>query len=181
MMEAVQPRVVGLIAALSLAAGWLASTAVSQNAPPQPATSVSGPRPLGGQDPPAPAPYTQQLRLKLQEHPRSPSPGRNPFVFGARRPAPAPVRSRQPEVESSPVEAAPVAPIAPYLRFDLSGIAMTRQDGAEVFTAIVNDNGTLAFVKAGDALSNGYKVVRVEETTVVIADGSGVERTLRLK
>lgn len=58
---------------------------------------------------------------------------------------------------------------------------MSRLDGAEVFTAIVNDNGTLAFVKAGDALSNGYSVVRVEETAVIIADTSGVERTLRLK
>jgi hypothetical protein len=180
MMEAVQPRVVALIAAVSLAAGWLASTAVSQNVPSQPATGVSGPRPLGRQD--APAPYTQQLRLKLQERPRSPSPGRNPFVFGARRPAPAPVvRGRQQEAVSSAVDAAPVAPIAPSLRFDLSGIAMNRQDGAEVFTAIVNDNGALVFVKAGDALSNGYKVVRVDETTVVIVDGSGVERTLRLK
>jgi hypothetical protein len=180
MMEAVQPRLVGLIAALSLAAGWLVSTAVSQNSASQPPAGVSGPRPLGRQD--APAPYTQQLRLKLQEHPRSPSPGRNPFVFGARRPTPAPVaRPRQPESESSPVDAAPVAPIAPFLRFDLSGVAMSRQDGAEVFTAIVNDNGTLAFVKAGDALSNGYKVVRVEETAVIIVDASGVERTLRLK
>ncbi len=58
---------------------------------------------------------------------------------------------------------------------------MNRQDDVEVFTAIVNDNGSLVFVKAGDALSNGYTVVRVEETTVVIADAAGVEQTLRLK
>jgi hypothetical protein len=173
------PRTVALIAALSLASGWLASTVVSQD--PQstvPADAPRGPRPLGRQD--AVAPYTQQLRLKLQEHPRSPSPGRNPFVFGQRRPATAPAASRATELASPPAE--PIeAPIAPVLRFDLSGIAMNRQDDVEVFTAIVNDNGNMVFVKAGDRLSNGYTVVRVEEATVVIADIAGVELILRLK
>jgi hypothetical protein len=179
MMEAVQPRVVGLIAVLSLTTGWLASTIVSQDPPSAGAPGQSGPRPLGSQGPAAP--FTQQLRLKLDEHPRSPTPGRNPFVFGARRPAAiAAPTARTPETATPDAEI-PVPPMAPQLRFDLSGIAMSRQDGAEVFTAIVNDNGTLAFVKAGDALSNGYKVLRVEETAVIIADATGVERTLRLK
>jgi hypothetical protein len=173
------PRTVALIAALSLASGWLASTVVSQD--PQstvPADAPRGPRPLGRQD--AGAPYTQQLRLKLQEHPRSPSPGRNPFVFGTRRPAAAPAATRATELAPPPDE--PVAaPSAPLLRFDLSGIAMNRQDDVEVFTAIVNDNGSLVFVKAGDRLSNGYTVVRVEETAAVIADAAGVEQTLRLR
>lgn len=74
-----------------------------------------------------------------------------------------------------------MVPSAPPIRFDLTGIATNRQDGVEVFTAIVNDNGSLAFVKAGDKLSNGYSVVRVEETSVVIADAAGVEQVLRLK
>ena len=69
----------------------------------------------------------------------------------------------------------------PPLRFDLTGIATHRVDGADVFTGILNDNGSLVLVKAGDKLSNGYTVVRVEETAVVIADAAGVERTLRLK
>jgi hypothetical protein len=173
-----QPRTVGLIAVLSLSSGWLASNVVSQ--PPQSAgpADTRGPRPLGSKGPVAP--YTQQLRLKLQEQPRSPSPGRNPFVFGSRRPAAAPAGTRATEVAPPPPEA-PVMPSLPVFRFDLSGIAMSRQDDAEVFTAIVNDNGNLVFVKAGDSLSNGYKVVRVEETAVVIADAAGVEQILRLK
>jgi hypothetical protein len=173
------PRTVALIASLCLASGWLASSVVSQD--PQssvPADAPSGPRPLGRQD--AGAPYTQQLRLKLQEQPRSPSPGRNPFVFGPRRPSPAPAASRATELAPPPAE--PVAaPSAPVFRFDLSGIAMNRQDDVKIFTAIVNDNGNLAFVKAGDQLSNGYTVVRVEETAVVIADAAGIEQTIRLK
>jgi hypothetical protein len=178
MMGAMQPRMVALIAALSLASGWLASSVVSQD--PQPAASGdvrSGPRPLGRQD--AAAPFTQQLRLKLQEQPRSPSPGRNPFVFGPRRPAAPPAAARAAEIAPPPVE--PPAPVAPLLQFDLSGIAMNRHDDVEVFTAIVNDNGSLVFVKPGDALSNGYIVVRVEETAVVIAGPTGVQQTLRLR
>ena len=175
-----QPRMVALIAALSLGSGWLVSNVVSQNTQPPasaaPRTS-SGPRPLGSQDPPAP--YTQQLRLKMQEQPRSPAPGRNPFVFGPRRSSP-PAASRT-EASAPPEVEAPPMPIAPQLRFDLSGIAMNREGDAQVFTAIVNDNGNLVFVKAGDALSNGYSVVRVDETSVVIADAAGVERLLRLK
>ena len=177
-MGPMQPRMVALIAILSLASGWLASSVVSQD--PQPAGGAdvrSGPRPLGRED--AVAPYTQQLRLKLQEQPRSPSPGRNPFMFGPRRPVAPPAAARAAEIEMAPAE--PPPPAAPMLRFDLSGIAMNRQDDLEVFTAIVNDNGSLVFVKAGDSLSNGYKVVRVEETAVVIADAAGVEQTLRLK
>jgi hypothetical protein len=178
MMEAVQPRIVGLIAALSLGVGWLAPTPVSQSPPPDGVARPSGPRPIGREEPVAP--FTQQLRLKLEERPRSPSPGRNPFVFGARRPAPAAARVRSTEAAAPAIEA-PVAPIAPQLRFNLSGIAMSKQDGVEIFTAIVNDNGNLAFVKAGDALSNGYTVLRVEETAVIIVDASGVERMLHLK
>jgi hypothetical protein len=173
-----QPRMVALIAVLSLASGWLVSNVVSENTQP-PASAdprSSGPRPLGVQE--APAPYTQQLRLRMQEHPRSPSPGRNPFVFGPRRPA-APAAAHT--ESAAPAVEAPPMPIAPQLRFDLSGIAMNREGDAQVFTAIVNDNGTLVFVKAGDALSNGYSVVRVEEASVVIADAAGVERLLRLK
>jgi hypothetical protein len=178
-MKAVQPRLVGLIAAVSLATGWLASSSVSQSSASGPAAGTSGPRPIGRQE--AAAPYTQQLRLKLQEHPRSPSPGRNPFVFGSRRATSTPSATVRPAEMEAPAAVVPQAPIAPQLRFDLSGIAMTRADGAEVYTAIVSDNGTLAFVKAGDALSNGFTVARVDETTVVIVDASGVERTLKLK
>ena len=49
-----------------------------------------------------------------------------------------------------------------------------------VLTAIVNDNGAVVLVKAGDKLSNGYSVVRVEEMSITIVDATGVTQTLRL-
>ncbi|MGH9385132.1 MAG: hypothetical protein ACRD2N_12685 [Vicinamibacterales bacterium] len=176
-----QPRTVGVIVVLSLATGWLASTIVSPSNPQSAtaSTNIRGPRPIGS--PGFAAPLTQQLRLKLEKQPRSPSPGRNPFVFGTSRATGTATNRRVTEVTA----AAPLPPIvtneAPLLRFDLTGIATTRLDGAEVFTAILNDNGALVIVKAGDKLSNGYSVVRVDESAVVIADAAGVEQTLRLK
>jgi hypothetical protein len=62
----------------------------------------------------------------------------------------------------------------------LSGIAATEKDGAVVLTAIVIDNGSMIFAKAGDKLSGGHSVVRVEEKAIVIADAAGVEQVLRL-
>ena len=69
----------------------------------------------------------------------------------------------------------PPAPI-----FKLSGIAASQQDGATVLTAIVNDNGAVVLAKAGDKLSNGYSVVRVDETSITLVDAAGVTQTLRL-
>ena len=64
--------------------------------------------------------------------------------------------------------------------FKLSGIASSQQDGATTWTAILIDGGSMAFVKAGDRLSNGFSIVRVEETGVVIVDAAGITQTLRL-
>jgi hypothetical protein len=38
----------------------------------------------------------------------------------------------------------------------------------------------MVFAKAGDKLSNGFSVVRVEEMSVTLADASGVTQTIRL-
>jgi len=76
---------------------------------------------------------------------------------------------------------APPMPMTPPASlFKLSGIASSLQDGTTVWTAIINDHGSLAFVKEGEPLSNGYRVVRVEETGVVIIDAAGITQTLRL-
>ena len=64
--------------------------------------------------------------------------------------------------------------------FKLSGIASNAEDGATVLTAIVNDNGAMVFAKAGDKLSNGYSVVRVDETSVTLVDATGITQTIRL-
>ncbi len=174
------PGTVLLIGALSLTTGWALGTtrASRQNPPDAPAAAARpGPRPLGSATPVAP--LTRQLRERLDTQPsRTPSAGRNPFVFEARRPNL--VRSRvMPESEAAPV-AAPMAPEPPLLQFKLSGIASTEKDGVTVITAIVSDNGVMALVTAGDLLSNGYRVVEVSDTGIVIIDAAGVTQTLRL-
>ncbi len=49
-----------------------------------------------------------------------------------------------------------------------------------MLTAIVIDNGALVLAKAGDKLSNGHSVVRVDEMSVTLVDAAGVTQTLRL-
>lgn len=123
------------------------------------------------------APLTRQLRHRLDAQPPStPAVGRNPFVFGAARPATA---SRYRE-EPAAAEPPPPMPLPSAPQFKLSGIASSMVDGTTVWTAIINDHGSLAFVKTGDALSTGHRVVRVEESGVVIIDAEGITQTLRL-
>lgn len=174
----IRPRTVVLFGALSLVAGWMAgntSSPVTQEAPAQPRT---GPRPLGS---PATsvAPYTAQLRKKLDEQPRSPVPGRNPFMFGSRRAVPSAPISRAEAREVPPEERfTPPPPSSPA--FKLSGIAASEKDGAVVLTAIVIDNGSMTFAKAGDQLSGGHSVLRVDEKSIVIVDAAGIEQIIRL-
>jgi hypothetical protein len=178
MMAMIRPRTVVLIGTISLSAGWMAGTMSSPATQEAPAQRRAGPHPLGS---PATsvAPYTAQLRRKLDEQPRSPVPGRNPFVFGSRGAFSAPPMRRDERQASEPEP--PPAPAPPPLpAFKLSGIAASEKDGAVVLTAIVIDNGSMVFVKAGDTLSGGHSVLRVEEKAIVIADAGGVEQVLRL-
>jgi hypothetical protein len=118
--------------------------------------------------------FTQQLRERLKT-PVTPERGRNPFVYGSRH-ASAPSRGDEPaEVVVAPPPLEPPAPI-----FKLSGIAASQQDGVTVLTAIVIDNGALVLAKAGDKLSNGHSVMRVDEMSVTLVDSAGVTQTLRL-
>jgi hypothetical protein len=180
MLKNLSPGTVLLIGALSLAVGWYAGSSGSSNQLTQDAAATrprTGPRPLGSSVNAAPLTRKLQERLDTQP-PRTPAVGRNPFVFGSRR-APSVVRQAE-EPMAAAVAAAPVPVVPPAPQFKLSGIASEQQDGATVWTAILIDNGSLAFVKAGDRLSNGYSVVRVEETGVVIVDAAGITQTLRL-
>lgn len=124
---------------------------------------------------------TEELHTRLRALPRSPTPGRNPFVFSARVHAPsassAPSRAEAPAEGASAAVAAP----PPSPRFQLSGIASSHVDGAAVLTAILTDNGALVLAKAGDRLTGGYQVVRVEETAVVLVNDAGAELTVRLR
>jgi len=176
MMTAMTPRTVLIIGVVSLSAGWLLGSSTSSHQPDPPAVrGRSAVRPLGSSA--NVAPFTRQLRERLDSPPRrSPAVGRNPFVFGTRRPAAVARRTEEPLPAPEP---APMPP-PPAPQFRLSGIASSEQHGAPVLTAIMTDNGALVFVKTGDALSNGFSVVRVELTGVVIVDAAGVTQTVRL-
>jgi hypothetical protein len=181
MWTAMIPRKVLLVGAISLTAGWWVGTWTSTASNQRDAAAVrqqSGPRPLGSSA--NPAPLTRQLRERLDaQPPRTPATGRNPFAFGSRRPASTARQHDEPM--TAPTATAPsMLPQPPVPQYRLSGIASSLVDGAPVLTAIINDHGALAFVKTGDKLSNGYSVVRVEDTAVVIVDAAGVTQTLRL-
>lgn len=174
-----RPRTLVLIGALSLAAGWTAGTTSSPATQDAAAERRTGPRPLDV-EPAKGGPYTEQLRQKLKEHPRSPIPGRNPFVFGSRHAPPALVRRAEMSAAAPEPDAGPALAASPFAMFRLSGVASTRKDGAVVLTAILIDNETMVLVKAGDRLSGGHSVLRIEEQAVVIADAAGVEQVIRL-
>jgi hypothetical protein len=168
------PRVVGLMVAAALATGWLGASLTHDTAPAQ-SSRASGPRPLGV---PAALPRAENLRQRLSEPP-PPGRGRNPFVYGAR----APMRSSVRDQQYAPAEAPSVAvtpDVPPMPVFRLSGIASNTEGDATVLTAILNDNGVMVFAKAGDKLSNGYSVLRVEEMSVTLADATGITQTIRL-
>ena len=120
-------------------------------------------------------PHAEKLRERLAEPPL-PSRGRNPFVYGART-APA-IRDHQQHGDEAVAPPPPPAPfVPPPPVFKLSGIASNTENGVAVLTAIVIDNGLMVFVKAGDKLSNGYSVVRIDELSATIVDASGVTQT----
>jgi hypothetical protein len=122
-------------------------------------------------------PKAERLHQRAAEPPL-PRRGRNPFVYGSRTPArnesPA-GRAAETAAAAAPAVEAPALPV-----FRLSGIASDAKEGATVFTAILNDNGAMVFAKAGDKLSNGYSVVRVEEMSVTLVDATGVTQTIKL-
>ncbi len=168
-------RSIGLMVATAAAAGWLGAS-LTQPAPPAQSSTVSTPRRSAE---PRPVPRADHLR-ELLSTPATPHRGRNPFVYGPRT---SNVRDHQQHGDEAAAAAAaapamPVAPPQPVFR--LSGIASDDEGGAVVLTAIVIDNGSMVFVKAGDKLSNGHSVVRVEEMSVTLIDSAGVTQTLRL-
>ena len=171
------PRSAWLFVAAALAAGWLLGSATSQDTPDRGVVSRgTGPRPLGSGARPT-TPFTQKLHERMKQQPAVPERGRNPFTFGS-RPAP-PARSTR--GAATPMEMPPPLPVEPARPvFRLSGIAASQQDGATVLTAIVIDNGVMVFVKQGDMLSGGHRVVRVDELSITLEDAGGVTQTLRL-
>lgn len=161
----------------ALAAGWIGASSTQG---PAPAQSLRASRTVAGPIGSTPTlPRAESLRKRVSA-PAPPSGGRNPFIYGSR----APIRSTgfrdRPATPSELPETAYTPPPPPLPVFKLSGIASNAEGGGTVLTAIVNDNGGLVLVKAGDKLSNGYSVVRVDETSVTLVDAAGVTQTVRL-
>jgi hypothetical protein len=173
----VSTRTVVMVAALALLAGWFGAS-VTQNVSRGQAAPVSRTvKPIGTTA--VTPPTAEKLRERKSDTP-VPQRGRNPFVYGSRLPRPSTVRDREPgerAVAMEPVDT-PVMPPAPLFR--LAGIASDVKDGVTVLTAILNDNGSIVFVKGGEKLSNGYSVVRVEELSVTLIDAQGVTQTIKL-
>jgi type II secretory pathway component PulC len=105
--------------------------------------------------------------------------GRNPFVFGARR-APSVARDREEPVAPEPPSPPPVPFTPPAPQIKLSGIAASKEGDVTVLTAIITDNGALAFVKVGDKLPSGATVIKIEDTGVILMDPAGITQTIRL-
>ncbi|HEX4914112.1 MAG TPA: hypothetical protein VFV51_09155 [Vicinamibacterales bacterium] len=171
----ISPTTIGrFIIATGAAAGWLMTGSVTQDAPGVRESQSSVARPIA-EDPIPPAQFTEVLRDRMRET-VLPERGRNPFTYGSRV---VPRRDAMPSIAEPAMAAAmPVEPPPPV--FKLSGIAASQQDGTTVLTAIVIDNGTMVFAKAGDRLSNGYSVLSVDEMSMTLVDAAGVTQTLRL-
>ena len=169
-------RTVGLIAVAALTSGWIGSSVINDRAPQQSRAPVRA-RALGSS-----VPLVPRAAEKLREHRAQappPSRGRNPFVYGARITSGESYRANR-AVEAVTPAAPPVPEAPPLPMFRLSGIASDTKDGATVLTAIIIDNGSMVFAKTGDKLSNGYSVVKVEETAVTLIDATGITQTIRL-
>ena len=171
------PRLVALMVTGALLTGWMGSSLTQPAAPAQSAQST-GPRPIG-----TTGPSIVQQAERLRQHmasPPQPERGRNPFAYGPRAPIHRSAADHEAHVVEAPAPVAFVPAPPPMPVFKLSGIASTVDGGVSVLTAIVNDNGAMVFAKAGDRLSHGYSVVRVEELSVTIVDATGVTQTIKL-
>jgi hypothetical protein len=181
MAIAITPRSIGLTLVAAMTAAWLETNPspsvppASESNRPSQSSRASGGRRAFALTADA-VPNTDKLRGHMAERP-TPGRGRNPFVYGPRTPSGSTaMREREGEREVMPLP--PAEPPMPVFR--LSGIASNAENGGVVLTAILIDNGSMVFAKAGDKLSNGYSVVRVEEMSVTLVDASGVTQTIRL-
>lgn len=168
------PRSVALIGASCLVAGWLMASVIlppvaslQSNAPaPQPSAPAAD-------EPTAPAPYTERLRLKLREAPRAPTFRRNPFTFEQPRPEVEPRRGESPDALSPPVDVR--APL-----FELAGVATTEAPDGASRTAVLSTQGDVVLARVGDVLSDGSRVVSIDDSAVTL-DVAGQLLVLRLK
>jgi len=162
---------VALIGTVCLTTGWLLASMLTP--PVALVQTLREPRPGPARANSNPPPFTEQLRIRLQQVPEPPTPRRNPFVFGARQrtmPSPSsPVEARAPIVEPAPL--APVGPI-----YELSGIGVT----GDVRTAVLSDGKSVVLAKVGMVVG-GYQVAEISDSSVTLVASSGERHILRLR
>lgn len=178
MKVSVSPKIAGLVVAAALVGTWFGATVTENVAREQAGRVPSGVRPIGTSTP-STVPAAERLRERVPPAPL-PERGRNPFVYGPR----VPMRTTSFRDRASEPVVEPAAPLVaatpPAPMFRLSGIASDTKDGETILTAILIDNGTMVFAKAGDRLSNGYSVWRIDEMSVTLTDPTGITQTIRL-
>jgi hypothetical protein len=176
-MRDVSPRLVGVVGASCLLAGWLLGSTLRP-----PVALTQAPAPRVAPEPPLPRldiPSVAARRERLAAAMAAPSPGRNPFAFGeARRPAAARVTAGPPPTELAPPADAPVPPPPPA--WTLVGVAVDQAGDGERITAILSNGQDVHLAAAGAVLPGGYAVVRVAPDHAVLQDAAGAERVVRL-
>ena len=106
-------------------------------------------------------------------------PSRNPFRFGARqaaRPAP-PVEALEQDAPPAAVDAPILQP--PSLR--VAGIAVATVDGERIRTAILITPDGAVEVREGATVGGRYRVTRIDDTAVELADRDGRFERLPLR
>ena len=164
-----------------LLAAWLASAASApEQAPPTPAAAAPGATEaeqllLQARQ------RTAVLKARLATRPAPTSASRNPFEFGAAAAArAAATRGVTLPISSGPEPVGTAA--APEPALQLIGVAEAQgPDGAARTGMLSIGSGELIVVAAGDVVLERYRVERVSERSIDLADTStGVGRRLRL-
>lgn len=116
----------------------------------------------------------ERLRTQLAAVPQQPEPRRDPFTFGARRPAPrAVVAAPDPEL----VEAAPVE-LPPAVLWPTLAAVMAEAAGS---TAVVAWGDGIEFLKAGDTFQD-FRVVTVSSASIEVRhEPTGTLKTISLR
>lgn len=163
-----------------LAAGVLVTTWVSA-----PAAPTAPPREVSAEEmgrieamAPIAADIDQQvdrLRGQMAAAPQKPDPHRDPFSFGAPRPAPRAARPVAPTIVTveTPVEALPPAVLWPTLA------AVMAETSGNV--AVVGWGDSVEFLKAGDTFKD-FRVVSVSSGSLELRhEATGTTRTISLR
>lgn len=115
-----------------------------------------------------------RLRAQLAAVPQMPQPRRDPFTFGARRPAPRPaIAAPEPE----PVET-PAADIAPAVLWPTLAAVMADAAGN---TAVIGWGDAIEFLKIGDTFKE-FHVVAVSAASIELRhEPTGALKTIALR